>query len=141
MIDEFRGDYEFLSNFYPSEVVSGGITYPTVEHFFQAMKTKDPVHRKTIASQPTPSKAKYQGRSVQLRDDWESIKIAVMRGGLWIKFRDPWTDLSTKLLDTGDNFLVEGNNWGDQFWGKSGGEGQNWLGHLLMARRAELRAI
>ena len=32
--------------------------------------------------------------------------------------------------------LVEGNYWGDTFWGICNGEGTNWLGILLMAERA-----
>lgn len=138
IIDSFRDQYAFLSNFHPSPITSAGITYPTVEHYFQAMKTKDVTARATIASMPTPSKAKYQGRALQLRDDWQAIKLHVMRAGLKVKFATPDTNLSMMLRATGSALLIEGNNWGDTFWGQTNGQGQNWLGHLLMARRAEL---
>jgi predicted NAD-dependent protein-ADP-ribosyltransferase YbiA (DUF1768 family) len=42
------------------------------------------------------------------------------------------------LLLTGDCELVEGNTWGDKFWGVCDGEGENHLGKLLMKIRAEL---
>ena len=57
----------FLSNFYESPMTIQGITYPTNEHFFQAMKTLDPSERKKIASAQTPGRAKRLGRQVKLR--------------------------------------------------------------------------
>ena len=53
MIDNFDGEYAFLSNFYESPMTIQGITYPTNEHFFQAMKTLDLSERKKIASAQT----------------------------------------------------------------------------------------
>ncbi|MCH7737275.1 MAG: NADAR family protein [Chloroflexi bacterium] len=53
------------------------------------------------------------------------------------KFRDPV--LRQMLLDTGDLELVEGNNWGDRFWGRVSGVGDNHLGRLLMQVRGECR--
>lgn len=43
-----------------------------------------------------------------------------------------------QLLATGGVELIEGNDWGDAFWGVCGGYGQNWLGVLLMLVRSEL---
>lgn len=34
MIDNFDGEYTFLSNFYESPMTIQDITYPTNEHFF-----------------------------------------------------------------------------------------------------------
>ena len=39
VILEFKGEYAFLSNFYPSTFILDGKIYPTVEHYFQAQKT------------------------------------------------------------------------------------------------------
>jgi len=47
--------------------------------------------------------------------------------------------LKEKLLATGDEELVEGNDWNDRVWGKVDGVGENHLGRLLMKIRAELR--
>jgi predicted NAD-dependent protein-ADP-ribosyltransferase YbiA (DUF1768 family) len=44
------------------------------------------------------------------------------------------------LLETGDAELIEGNDWGDTFWGVCGGKGNNFLGKLLMEVRKELRS-
>lgn len=138
----FENEFEFLSNFSKSEIILDGIIYPTVEHFFQAMKTKDPIQRAEIAAAPTPGKAKRLGRHVQLRSDWEEVKVDVMCQGLHLKFQDP--KLRTMLLATGDKELVEGNTWHDRTWGrciceKCGGQGENLLGQLLMELREEIR--
>ena len=44
------------------------------------------------------------------------------------------------LMLTGDAELIEGNNWGDTFWGVCNGRGENMLGKLLMEIRDYLRA-
>ena len=137
MIDSFRGEYRFLSNFYPAAVELYGETYPTVEHAYQAAKTNDPAARERIRWAQRPGDAKRLGQSVQIRSDWESVKVDVMRGLLVKKFSD--RRLADMLLKTGDEELVEGNYWGDRFWGVCGGDGDNWLGRLLMEVRRELR--
>ena len=48
-------------------------------------------------------------------------------------------DLAEKLLATGDEELVEGNDWNDRIWGKVNGQGENRLGIILMKVREELR--
>jgi ribA/ribD-fused uncharacterized protein len=136
MIDNFEGRYAFLSNFYPSPMEIDGIIYPTNEHFFQAMKVLTPKERKVIAAAETPGLAKRLGRQVNLRWDWESVKDEVMLIGLRYKFSDP--ELAEKLLDTGDEELIEGNWWGDTYWGVCNGVGKNKLGKLLMQVREEL---
>lgn len=142
MICEFEGKYAFLSNFFPSSILYEGIVYPTNEHFFQAMKTLDQEERKKIAAADTPGKAKRLGRHVQLRADWEQIKVDVMRTGLMLKFTD--AELAQKLIDTGDEELIEGNWWHDNTWGSCfcsdciNKPGRNLLGMLLMELRKEL---
>lgn len=53
------------------------------------------------------------------------------------KFHDP--ELQQRLLDTGSEELVEGNTWGDVYWGVCDGKGQNNLGKILMDLRREYR--
>ena len=139
MIDKFDEQYAFLSNFYNSPIrpFDDDILYPTVEHAFQAAKTTDIAIRKTIASQPTPGKAKYIGRHVNLRANWNTHKIAVMECCLRKKFEIP--QLQEKLLATENEELIEGNWWHDTFWGVCNGEGENNLGKLLMKIRKELK--
>lgn len=77
---------------------------------------------------------------VELRSDWEEVKLDVMRDVVFAKFfQNP--ELAKRLLATGGSNLIEGNNWHDTFWGVDSetGEGQNNLGKILMEIRAELK--
>jgi len=139
-ITRFKGEFDFLSNFYPSHVALDKFRYDTVEHAFQAAKTIDPQERRSVRYMDTPGKAKKAGRKVTLRPDWEEVKIQVMEDLVRQKFtRHP--DLKEKLLATGDRPLYEGNSWRDYFWGVNAKtlEGQNNLGKILMKIRDELR--
>ena len=136
-IDSFRGEYSFLSNFYPCEIWWEGIQYRSVEAAFQASKTLDDKQRKKIAATFTPKEAKNLGRKVSLRGDWERIKVPLMKELLEIKFSIP--ELKAKLMATGDKELIEGNTWNDFFWGKCRGKGENWLGKILMNIREALK--
>lgn len=144
MITEFDGKYAFLSNFYHAPFTYDGIEYPTNEHFFQAMKTLDQEGRKKIAAAATPGKAKRMGRQVQLREDWEEVKEDMMRLGVTFKFQ-AHPDLATKLIETGDSYLIEGNTWCDQTWGSCNClrhkniPGRNLLGQILMEERERLK--
>ncbi len=138
MIDSFRGEYYFLSNFYEAPVLYDGITYQNNEAAFQAQKTLDMEKRKEFASL-SPNLAKRAGRRVLLRTDWEQVKYTVMYEVCRAKFtQNP--ALGQQLLATGDEELIEGNNWGDRIWGQVNGKGQNHLGKILMRVRDELRS-
>lgn len=142
MINAFDAENAFLSNFYPSPIFVDGIMYPTVEHAFQAAKTLDFDVRAQISKLSTPGKAKRAGRTLNLREDWEEVKLDVMRDCVDEKFTNPI--LKEKLLKTGGHVLVEGNTWHDNFWGscmcdRCRGQGRNELGKILMKLRAELR--
>lgn len=137
-INSFTGDYRFLSNFYPCQVELDGRTYPSTEHAYQAAKTLKLDERKPFYKSPLPTagEAKKLGRKLTLRSDWEGVKLSVMEGLLRQKFNQP--ELKEKLLETGDATLVEGNTWGDTFFGVDKRKGgQNHLGKLLMKIRNE----
>lgn len=138
VIDLFTGDYSFLSNFHPSPVEFKGDVYKTVEHAYQAAKTEHPEEREQIRNAFSPGAAKRLGKRVHLRPDWENIKVGVMKSLLEQKFEDPV--LAQQLIDTDPHELVEGNSWGDTFWGVCDGVGENVLGVLLMEVRANLMA-
>ncbi len=118
-------------------IVYEGATYASTEHAFQVAKTLNQDQRVTIRRAASPGKAKALGRKVTLREDWESVKVSVMKELLDQKFA-LGRDEARMLLETGDALLIEGNTWGDRFWGVSGGVGQNHLGQLLMRRREAL---
>lgn len=134
----FKDDNRFLSNFYPCSIVLDGVDYPSVEHAFQAAKTRDLGIRMTMRGLGTPGKAKRFGRTIELREDWGSVKLEVMEKLVRYKFTNDWY-LAERLLKTGDAKLIEGNWWGDTFWGVCMGEGENHLGKILMKVREELR--
>lgn len=137
MISDFSGEFAFLSNFHPARVVFGGIVFPTVEHAFQAAKSERREDWIAIAALPTAGKAKRAGRKVQLREDWEQLKVEIMTELVRRKFQNP--DLRQQLLATGDQELVEGNTWNDRFWGVCKGKGENHLGKILMFVRRRLQ--
>lgn len=164
MIDKFtwKGDtgaweHGPFSNFYHSpfiapwwgdfEITGSEDTiyeWPTAEHYYQAAKLTLPADVGAILASDSPGRSKKLGRSLPNRPDWQACSIRAMRDTIGLKFASG-SDLAETLLDTGDELLVEGNTWGDRFFGMVKDEdgvyqGQNWLGSLLMLRRAELRA-
>jgi ribA/ribD-fused uncharacterized protein len=139
LIDSFRGAHRFLSNFWLAEIVYEGTRYASVEHAYQAAKCLHRSEREMVRTAATPGQAKRLSRTVTVRFDWDEIRIGIMRDLVRLKFRTH-ADLAAMLVSTGEARLVEGNTWGDTFWGECRGEGQNWLGRILMEVREELRA-
>lgn len=146
MIDDFNGDYRFLSNFAWSTFIwdsrrFGTAWAKTVEHVYQAEKATNHHDFTAILLCDTPGESKRAGRTTTIRPDWEEVKISVMRRAIDAKFRQN-PDLAALLLATSDELLVEGNHWHDQFWGDCHCgratcdlPGANWLGRLLMELR------
>lgn len=135
MINSFRGDYGFLSNFHYSKIEIEGITFLSGEAAFQSFKDLD---KQISFAKLTPAEAKRKGKSVSLRADWEDVKIRIMYDVTLAKFEQN-EDLKQLLLLTGDKQLVEGNYWNDTCWGVCGGVGSNLLGEILMIVREQLQ--
>ncbi len=136
-IRSFTKENSFLSNFYPCFVYYKGVRFSSAERAFQAAKCLDRSEWRQFQLCQTNSDAKYLGKHVQLREDWEVIKLNVMYDILKSKFSDPI--LRYKLIATGDAYLEEGNNHNDRYWGTVKGEGRNELGKCLMKIRQELK--
>ena len=134
-IDHFRGEFRFLSNFWPVEIELDGAYYPSVEHAYQASKTFNREARRRIQTASSPRCAKKIGETVDIREDWERIRVKVMSELVEQKFKNP--TLAQRLIDTGHRKLSEGNDWGDTFWGVYKGVGDNHLGNMLMNIRAQ----
>lgn len=165
-ITSFRGQYRLLSNFADTPfwfTPPGGFAYvaATGEHAYQASKAGTPADRDWIAAAPTPGEAKHRGRGVQsLRPDWDQVKRQIMMQVILAKFGQhppqAWPGAGALLLATGNATLVEGNTWGDDYWGAvPAGKGtanlwvsadgacwagRNWLGRILMMTRDLLAA-
>jgi len=137
MIDEFKGKYFFLSNFYTAPVEYEGLLYQNNEAAFQSAKVIDIERRKQFCN-IDPSISKRKGRNVTLRHDWEKIKDQVMEDCVRDKFTRN-SELRQRLVDTGEEELIEGNTWNDTYWGVCRGRGKNVLGKILMKVREELK--
>ena len=136
-ITNFFDEYRFLSNFWMCNIEYEGIKYPSVEHAYQAAKTNDKEKQMIIAKLSTAVEAKKYGRILVVRKDWDDIKLEIMYTLVKKKFANN-NILKRQLLATGDAILVEGNTWGDVFWGVCNGVGENHLGKILMKVRQEL---
>lgn len=146
MIGPFQGQYRYLSNFYMCPLVFQHVSWPSIEHAFQAHKTTNESLRERIRRMDKPREAKRAGRSVPLRHNWERIKYMLM----WQLVRQKFLqnrDLAEKLVSTGDEQIVEKNHWHDNEWGDCTCErcttqpGRNCLGRILMTVRHELQDI
>jgi len=134
-------EYGEFSNFAGYPIRIGKKTWPTSEHYFQAMKFKDKSEQEKIRKANSPMLAARMGRDRKkrtLRKDWESAKGNVMREAVLAKFTQH-EELRELLLATGCAKIIE-HTANDDYWGDGGdGKGKNMLGRILMDVRAKLR--
>lgn len=132
----FRGEYFFLSNFYPCKIElqmpDGRLhLFLNAESAFQAHKSSD---SSVIAKfeQMTGAQAKKAGRKIKVADiaKWDSERISVMQKVIREKFKQN-PELMRKLRDI-KGVIYEDNTWNDVFWGVCNGKGENHLGEILM---------
>lgn len=133
----FEGKYRFLSNFWSCFIQYEGLEFPSVENAYQAAKMRFQFDRNKFINIKA-SEAKKLGRVLAMRLHWNELRIGVMHDLVLQKFQTS-KQLKDKLIDTGYATLEEGNWWGDAFWGKVNGEGENHLGKILMSVRDKLR--
>eukprot|EP01138_Halocafeteria_seosinensis_P005734 gb/GECG01005862.1/.p1 GENE.gb/GECG01005862.1/~~gb/GECG01005862.1/.p1 ORF type:complete len:154 (+),score=19.53 gb/GECG01005862.1/:1-462(+) len=137
---ERQKKYFYLSNFYPAAFELDEKTWPTSEHYFQAMKFPEDAIQERIRQAPNPTRAKQIGRSraFPLRADWNDVKEDVMRRALRAKFEQN-PELRDQLMATHPATLVEDAPT-DAYWGiGKDSNGKNRLGVLLMELRDQLR--
>lgn len=140
MIDRFLGEYDWLSNFYPCEVTYKGKKFPSVENAYQCAKLDTSYERDMTSDLQScsPGQAKRLGSKYGRNCGvWQSYKLVVMKDLLDQKFGKP--DFARLLLNTGDQKIIEGNNWGDTFWGICNGRGANHLGCMIQEIRTQLK--
>lgn len=150
MITEFRGEYRWLSNFYKLQYpimvyINGGeYLFHTTENLYQGMKCKhdDDMIRCSVL---TAGESKAFGKIVELCEDWDEIRLDAMYEINRMKYDQPF--FKEKLLSTGEQVIVEGNTWHDNFFGNCSCEkcndiiGFNHLGILIMKIRDEIKGI
>lgn len=140
IVNDFSGDYRFLSNFYQCPFEYKGLTYPNAEAAFQAQKCATEEDKIKYTTTKNPVVAKRMGKKEPgFPSNWDEICYGIMKDILMTKFAVP--ELREKLKATGGATLIEGNHWHDNRWGKctcekcQSKDGQNWLGKILMEIR------
>lgn len=138
MIKEFQGEFRWLSNFTPCHIHLDGRDFSSVEHAYMSAKSDDTNWKDFCETERSAGLVKKRSRNIQLVDNWEDIRVDVMRECISQKFENP--SLKEKLLSTGNIHIQEGNMWNDKFWGVclKTNKGQNILGKLIMEKRTQL---
>jgi len=143
VIAGFFKEFSFLSNFY---ILENGIwfdelTYPSVEHCYQAAKWPQNMREQFL--NVTARESKKLGKHAPKFDGkkWNKKKVDIMSALCRQKFDK--NDKLRKMLEmTEDCLLEERNSWGDIEWGTNErGEGKNMLGVILMTIRDDFRMI
>ena len=132
--------YQDFGTFSHHSFLLDELEWPSVEHYYQAMKFDDDAYRERIRRAEHPKRARKLGRSrwKKRRKDWKKIKVTVMTRGVYIKCRTH-PEIAEALLATGEQALVENSNY-DYFWGCGRDRrGENMYGKVLMNVRERLR--
>lgn len=137
IIDDFRKEYRWLSNFADGDVYVYGEHYQNREAAYQAQKSLDPEIKKQFYD-ITAREAKKLGVEINLREDWEEVKYGIMYD-VCLAFFEQHKEDKQRLLNTGFTYLEEGNTWNDTYWGICNEIGENNLGRILMQIRENLR--
>lgn len=135
-IVKFREKHFFLSNFYPVIITFEGHTFFTAEHAYQAQKATTLEDFNFIRTGHGPADALHRSRKVATRSNWDDVKNEIMLNVLREKFSLP--RMRVLLKETGTREIIEGNDWGEDYWGVCDGKGENMLGRLLMTVRSEI---
>lgn len=134
------GELGYLANYSDHGFELDGKYWPTVEHYYQAQKFFDEELKERIRKAETPKIASQIGRDRdnKLRDNWEDIKRDIMLVGVLAKFR-AHSDILKKLIDTGDEEIVENTDI-DYYWGCGEQKtGRNEFGKILVKAREILK--
>lgn len=107
MINKFRGEYNWLSNFASCKVVYKGINYPSIENAYQSAKSDD-IKWKKFCSTHNAIIVKKCSHKIPLIESWNKIKLSIMEELLRQKFifNDYY---KKKLIETKDEYIEEGN--------------------------------
>lgn len=133
-------DAEALSAYSAFTFELDGAKWPTVEHYYQAMKFDDAALQEKIRAAETPAKAAEEAKVLikMQKGNWSKLKDIVMTRAIYIKCRTH-DAVAAKLLDTGDALLVESSLY-DYYWGCGrDGRGENRFGKILQNVRAKLK--
>lgn len=119
---ELKGPYKCLGNSYSATILVEGITYPSVEHAFQAAKVSDRATKFQI-SKASLAEVRNLLEDIWIRPNWNDVKYATLHQLVKLKFESN-KELAKVLMGTGTKL----------FGGKTEAE----LGSILMKVRSEL---
>ena len=132
-------EHRWLSNMTYVNIEYDGIIYPSTENFYQAMKYSEGSKRAYVSTL-RPFLSKHYSKENQMTSEvFEEKKLQIMEYAQQQKYsKEPFR---SKLLQTGDAHLEEGNWWGDKFWGVDikTRQGENNLGKIIMKIRDQLK--
>jgi ribA/ribD-fused uncharacterized protein len=117
-----------------------GTEWPSVEHYYQAMKFEDEAYREAIRNSAHPADATKLGKDKKHghRKDWDKVKETYMTRGTYIKCRTH-PEVAQALLATGELSIMETSQY-DYYWGCGRDiRGHNVYGKVLMKVREQLR--
>ncbi len=141
--EEFGG----LSNMAPGFPLRiAGVSVRTSEALYQACRFPHrPEVQKLIVSETSPMTAKMRSKPYRndSREQWDDIRVPIMKWCLRVKLAQNWIKFGNLLLRTEDKPIVE-DSQKDEFWGAIKGNdgnfhGSNVLGRLLMELREKLK--
>ena len=141
--EEFGG----LSNMAPGFPLRiAGVSVRTSEALYPACRFPHrPEVQKLIVSETSPMTAKMRSKPYRndSREQWDDIRVPIMKWCLRVKLAQNWIKFGNLLLRTEDKPIVEDSRK-DEFWGAIKGNdgnfhGSNVLGRLLMELREKLK--
>ena len=136
-----------LSNMAPGFPLRvSGFRIRTSEALYQACRFPHmPEVQRIILRESSPMTAKMRSKPFRKysREDWDDVRVPIMRWCLRVKLACNWEEFSQLLKETDDRAIVEESRK-DAFWGakpleEGALEGCNVLGRLLMELRHTVR--
>lgn len=134
------GPLGYLATYSNHGFMKNGMFWKTTEHYYQSEKFLEQSLKQKICDAKTPKEASEIGRdrNNKLREDWDDVKQEIMLEGVLLKFR-AHPDILQKLLDTGNEEIVE-ETTKEFYWGCGPDrKGQNNYGKILTKAREILR--
>ncbi len=137
------GGLSNMASGYP--IVVNKIFIRTSEALYQALRYSQYLKiQEEIISQTSPMTAKMKSKKYKdkTREDWDNVRVHIMRWSLRVKLLQNKDTFGKLLLETGTLPIVEESSK-DSFWGAklidNRLEGMNVLGRLLMQLREEYK--
>ncbi len=144
-------DARFISRLDPQELI-GTVSrhsfqledriWPTAEHYILAMQFEEEQKQEKIRLTDNTESARKLGKTGWLRRprrDWPTLRTVFMTRAIYTKCRT-YPEVKAALLATGDDLIVENDQY-DYFWGCGRDRrGENAYGKVLMQVRDKLRS-